>query len=66
MSHGRIPIFENIIIVKNLIMKDNIKDNIKLTILAWRIYNDANNNLEEAIKIYKENKVEYINKLINY
>ncbi len=69
MSHGKLPIFENILIIKNVITKDNIeyniRDNVRLTTLAWCIYNDANGNLDEAIKIYKENKIEYINKYIN-
>lgn len=70
MLYGKLPIFENIIIIKDIIIKDiiikdnveyNIRDNISLTSLSWRIYKDANNNLDEAINIYKRNKAEYIN-----
>ena len=65
MLYGKLPIFENIIIIKDIIIKDNvgynIRDNILLTSLSWRIYKDANNNLDEAINIYKRNKAEYIN-----
>ncbi len=69
MSHGIIPIFGNILIIKDFIIKDNvgynIRDNIILTSLSWSIYKDSNNNLDEAIKNYKHNKVEYINKYKN-
>ena len=64
MLKSKKPIFSNIMIIKDVIKKDNIeynlRDNILLTILSWRIYKDANNNLDEAIKIYKQNKAEYI------
>jgi hypothetical protein len=51
---------EKILALKEVIKKDNIKDCISLTSLAWNLCNENDYDLNRAIKSYENDKVSFL------
>ena len=56
------PKFKDVLSLKEFIKKDDVKDGIPLTSLAWELYKNADNNLEKAMKAYKDDKSGFMKK----
>ena len=57
------PAMKDVLKLKEEIKKDDLKDGVPLTIMAWDLYKSNNRDLEKAIKEYKGDKSAYAKKL---
>ena len=56
------PKFKDVLSLKEHIKKDDVKDGIPLTTLAWGLYKGANNDLSGAKKAYNDDKSGFMKK----